>query len=249
MRLKNSIYLIFFFVLIACQDKFEPMGYTSEHLLIKQITANTFVHTSFLATDSYGKVPCNGMIVINNGEALVFDTPVYSKDSKALIDWITDDLSCELKGVVATHFHNDCLGSLDVFHSYGIPSYASAHTVALAKKDSLEFPQHTFQDYKALTVGTTKVINTFVGEGHSKDNIVCYFPDDKVLFGGCLVKELGAGKGYLGDANVVEWPRTIKKLKDLFSDAEVVIPGHGNPGDLSLLDYTINLFEKTEESK
>lgn len=31
------------------------------------------------------------------------------------------------------------------------------------------------------------------------------------MFGGCLIKELDAGKGYLGDANVADWSSTVEK--------------------------------------
>ena len=40
----------------------------------------------------------------------------------------------------------------------------------------------------------------YFGEGHTKDNIMGYFTEDQALFGGCLIKKVGASKGYLGDA-------------------------------------------------
>ncbi len=33
------------------------------------------------------------------------------------------------------------------------------------------------------------------------------------MFGGCLIKEEGAGKGNLAEANVEEWPNTVRKVK------------------------------------
>jgi metallo-beta-lactamase class B len=49
----------------------------------------------------------------------------------------------------------------------------------------------------------TKITAKFFGEGHTKDNVVGYFPSENVMFGGCLVKELNASKGYLGFAEKV----------------------------------------------
>jgi metallo-beta-lactamase class B len=63
------------------------------------------------------------------------------------------------------------------------------------------------------------------------------------MFGGCLIKELGAGKGYLGDANVVAWSSTVEKVKKAYPNVKVVVPGHGAYGNIKLLDYTINLFK------
>jgi metallo-beta-lactamase class B len=61
--------------------------------------------------------------------------------------------------------------------------------------------------------------------------------------GGCLIKELEATKGYLGDANVAAWSNTVKLVKKEFPNIKLVVPGHGAIGDSKLLDYTIDLFK------
>lgn len=70
------------------------------------------------------------------------------------------------------------------------------------------------------------------------------FPSEKVLFGGCLIKELDASKGYLGDANVEAWSGTVNRVAEYFPDVQLVIPGHGAYGDKALLDCTIQLFKQ-----
>ena len=65
----------------------------------------------------------------------------------------------------------------------------------------------------------------------------------KILFGGCMVKSLDGGRGYLGDANLKQWSATISKVKKAFPGAKIVIPGHGDQGGIALLDYTIKMFE------
>ena len=96
-----------------------------------------------------------------------------------------------------------------------------------------------------LNVGNQKVYLKFFGEGHTKDNVVAYYPAEKAMFGGCLIKELNATKGYLGDANVQAWSATVEKVKNTYPDVKIIIPGHGRVGGVELLDYTIKLF-KTE---
>jgi metallo-beta-lactamase class B len=91
-------------------------------------------------------------------------------------------------------------------------------------------------------LGSEHVVVKFPGEGHTKDNVVGYFPVDRVMFGGCLVKELNASKGYLGDANLETWSATVEKVKKEFPEVSIVIPGHGEHGSKDLLDYTIRLF-------
>lgn len=64
----------------------------------------------------------------------------------------------------------------------------------------------------------------------------------RFVFRGCLIKELGATKGFLGDANVADWSGTVKKIKKHYPQVKIVILGHGKYGNNELFDYTIELF-------
>ena len=150
-----------------------------------------------------------------------------------------NNLDCKIKAIIPTHFHEDCLGGLDAFHKHGIASYANNKTINLARSNNLAVPQKGFNNLLQLKVGNKKVLAEFFSEGHTKDNVIGYFPDEKVMFGGCLIKELGVGKGNLNDANVNEWSNTVAKLKIKYPDTKIVIPGHGKPGGTELLNYTI----------
>ena len=217
--------------------------YRSENLIITQIAENSFEHTSFLQTNDFGNVPCNGVIVRNNKETIIFDTPTNDRNSEELIEWITKVLKCKINAIIPTHFHNDCLGGLTAFHEKKIPSYSYFRTIALAKENSFTVPQNSFEESLELKVGKEKIIVKFFGEGHTRDNVVGYFPDDRVMFGGCLIKELNASKGYLGDSNVADWSDTVEKVKKEFPEVKLIVPGHGERGDQKLLDYTITLFK------
>jgi len=224
--------------------EFKPTEiYHSNDLTIIQISDNAFVHTSYLQTNTFGNVPCNGMIIRNGKEVLVFDTPTNNKSSNELIDFLKKKLNCKIKAIVPTHFHSDCLGSLASFHSEKIPSYANVNTIQLTKANNLVSPQNGFKDSLKLELGNTYALVNFPGEGHTKDNVIGYFPAENILFGGCLIKELQATKGFLGDANVYEWSNTVEKVKQKYPDVKIVIPGHGKIGGVELLDYTIKLFK------
>ncbi len=216
--------------------------YTSETLLIEQISDRAYQHTSFLVTESFGNVPCNGLIVIDAGKAIIFDTPTTQEVSAELIDWVENQLHSTIKAVIPTHFHQDCLAGLDEFHRRQIPSYGHEQTIALAQRNGVSLPRHGFEPDLTLTVGKQEVNVAFVGEGHTRDNVVGYFPVEGVLFGGCLIKEMGAGKGNLEDANVDAWPITIAQLKKRYPAVKVIVPGHGKRGGSELLDYTYALF-------
>jgi metallo-beta-lactamase class B len=218
--------------------------YSSENLIIRKLSEHTYQHISYLQTQSFGKVDCNGMIVVNGNEAVIFDTPADNKSSRELIDYLTKKRGFKINGIIATHFHVDCLGGLEEFHKSGFPSFANQLTIEFAKNKNFAVPQNGFKNTFALDIGDKKVYVEFFGEGHTRDNVVGYFPDDNVLFGGCLIKETGAGKGNLEDANTAAWPETVRKIKAKYPQAKVVIPGHGKLGGTELLDYTIELFEK-----
>jgi metallo-beta-lactamase class B len=226
------------------QDAFKAKEvYKSTDLIVTQITENSFQHTSFLQTNDFGNVPCNGLIVRSGNEVVVFDTPTNDNSAEELIKWIKETLHCKINGIVPTHFHDDCLGGLKAFHENSIPSYANFKTIELATENKMAIPQNGFSDSLVLKVGDQKAIVKFFGEGHTKDNVVGYFPSENVLFGGCLIKELDASKGYLGDANVAAWSSTVEKIKTTYPNLKIVVPGHGEHGDKKLLDYTIQLFK------
>jgi metallo-beta-lactamase class B len=235
------------FFLLHCsppeQATFEPEEvYKAEDLIITRIAENSYVHTSFKQTNDFGYVPCNGLIVCSNKEAVVFDTPTTDSVSKALVHWIKDSLGCKINAIIPTHFHDDCLGGLKAFHEMEIPSHGFSKTIALATENNYEVPKNSFDDALDLNMGNQNVVVRYFGEGHTKDNVVGYFPADGVLFGGCMIKELDASKGYLGDANIAAWPGTVEKVKKGFPQVKLVVPGHGAYGDKGLLDYTIGLF-------
>ena len=218
--------------------------YKSNDLIITQISENSFIHTSYLQTNDFGKVPCNGLVVRDGNEVIIFDTPTNNKSAEELIKWVKVKVNCKINAVIPTHFHDDCLRGLKVFNDDDIPSYANLKTVELAKENKYEIPKNSFENSIILKVGNKTVAINYFGQGHTKDNVVGYFPSENVMFGGCLIKELKAGKGYLGDANVAEWSNTVAKVKAQYPNVKIVVPGHGNYGDKKLLDYTIKLFEK-----
>jgi metallo-beta-lactamase class B len=225
-------------------DAFKPKEvYRSKDLIVTQITKNTFQHTSFKQTNDFGNVGCHGLIVRNNHETIIFDTPINDKVSEELIKWIKETLHCKINAVIPTHFHDDSAGGLKAFDDHGIPSYAYVRTIELTKENNFVVPKNSFADSLVLKVGDQQTITKFFGEGHTKDNVVGYFPGDNILFGGCLIRATGAGKGYLGDANVADWYGTVEKIKRRYPNVKVVVPGHGNYGNDKLLDYTINLYK------
>ena len=84
----------------------------------------------------------------------------------------------------------------------------------------------------------------YPGAAHSTDNLVVYVPSANVLYGGCAVHELSStSAGNVADADLAEWPTSVERIQKHYPEAEVVIPGHGLPGGLDLLQHTANVVK------
>ena len=219
--------------------------YQTDNLIINRLSNHIYEHISYLNTNDFGKVACNGMLVINENKGVIFDTPTDDKSSSELINFVTNELKSQITGLIPTHFHKDCVGGIAEFENHNIPIYASNQTLKLLQKNGQKFSKQikTFDKNLILDVGNKKVYAEYFGEGHTKDNLVGYFPNDNAVFGGCLIKEIDASKGNLEDANIKEWSVTVEKVKLKYPNVKIVIPGHGRSGGIELFDYTIKLFE------
>jgi metallo-beta-lactamase class B len=181
------------------------------------------------------------MIYMNGPEAIIVDCPTNDSASIELLAWI-NTFNVRIEGVIINHFHVDCLGGLKAFHDAGIRSYAYFKTIAFAEANGDEVPKIGFKKYLSIPIGKEIVYTKFFGEAHTLDNVVTYIPGEKALFGGCMIKSDGAGYGNLEDSNQKAWPKTVLKIKEAYPEIELVIPGHGKPGGMGLLDYTVSLF-------
>ena len=241
----NKIAFLVYLLLTVSLEQYwgqTPLVYESEHLKIEKLATHTYRHISYLNTNDFGRVACNGMVLVDEGEAIVFDTPVDDTAAVEFINWVKNSLSGNILAVIPTHFHYDCLGSLEVFHQYGIPSYANNTTIELARSSKLPVPQNGFDRLLILDLGRHSVKVEHPGPGHTIDNVIAYYSNDQSLFGGCLIKRIGAGEGNLEDADTDQWPATIDVIQEEYAEANIIIPGHGPPGGQDLLTYTKELF-------
>ena len=77
-------------------------------------------------------------------------------------------------------------------------------------------------------------------------NTVGYFPFEDIMFGVCLIKEFGSGKGNLEEANVEEWSETVRKVREKYPDVKKIFPDTGKLVELNFwIIRFICLNEKT----
>lgn len=245
--MRNSALIILFIFLCLqaiCQSDFKKIKITDDLFLFK-ISEHVYIHTSYYEYEVYGRIASNGMIYTDNEEALLFDTPVTDSLTEILCDYITGSMKLRIKAFVPNHWHNDCAGGIAHIKKAGIPSYANQKTIDIMKLKGLPEPDYGFTDSLILHCGENIADCHFLGGAHSSDNIVVWIPSEKVLFAGCMIKELKAGNlGNLSDADMTSWPETINKINIKFSSVLIVIPGHGSAGGKELLYHTTELLMK-----
>ena len=206
-------------------------------LKIQKIEDGIYLHTSFEKVDGWGVVASNGLVVLDNKDAYIIDTPMTAKDTEALVKWIREH-GFIAKGSISTHFHGDSAAGISYLNSVSIPTHASKLTNELIHNDGQEQAKYPFDGISYWLV-KDEIEVFYPGAGHTKDNVVVWMPNKKTLFGGCFVKSKSLG--YLGDAVLEDWPASAEKLMSRYGAAKFVVPGHGKVGDVSLLAETLNL--------
>jgi metallo-beta-lactamase class B len=175
---------------------------------------------------------------------------------------------------INTGFHIDNLGGNSELIKNNIPVYGSQLTCELLRTRSKETmsemqklldpledkkyldeyssfkftePTHVFDinDEQILNFGKETVEIYYPGPTHTYDNLVVYIPSKRILFGGCMVLSLEAEKvGYAKDGNIEEWPLSLERVMEKYKNAEIVVPGHGDSGDISLIEHTIMIIKE-----
>lgn len=217
----------------------------SENIELIKISENAFVHVSYAELPNFGRFSSNGLIYIDNGKGFLFDTPITDTLTKELVNWLIDSIGVKIVGFVPNHWHNDCMGGIGYLQSIGIKTYANQLTISIAKAKNLPQPIVGFNDSLTLKHNDKLIECYYLGAAHSLDNIVVWIPKEKILFSGCMTKEINSKNlGNTADGDLIEYAKTIDKVINKFPDAKLVIPGHGKIGGLELLSHTLELSLK-----
>lgn len=196
-------------------------------------------------------------VLVDLGASLVLvDTPPAPEDTRAVLAWARERYGDRPLVAVNTHWHIDASGGNQVLVAAGVPVWGHADTaVAIrergpAARDDVaaEFaqlatwvptpPDKTFTGSRHELPG---VVLIHPGHAHTADNIVAWFPERRLLFGGCLVKT-GPDLGNIAGADLTTYDDAIVALQAL--KPRLVIQGHGAPGHPDPLGHTAELVPK-----
>lgn len=228
-------------LIIACSGKLaaqQKHGFDITHL-----SGDFFVYTTWQVYDG-APFPSNSMFVVTTRGIVLIDTPWDTTQTNILCDSIEKRFNRKVVFCISTHFHDDRTGALDILKARGVSTWSSKQTREFCMARNEKQATHSFVNDTTFHFGNHLLQTFYPGPGHTTDNIVVWFAKEKILYGGCFIKSTeSTGLGNVADANVKEWPQSVRNVSAVFPHPLWVIPGHQQWGDESLLTHTLQLLK------
>ena len=174
----------------ALLTNFEKHIKINNDLELFRLTPDYYLYTAWANMGRWGRVGSNGLVVISKGKALLIDSPTLESQIVELAWWFDKNLNVTFESFIPGHWHGDCVGGLAWLNRNGIKSYANCLTNNILASKGLEQSNVSFSDSLLLKVGNIKIEAYYLGGGHTVDNIVVWIPSQKILFGGCMLKDI-----------------------------------------------------------
>ncbi|HEY0740284.1 MAG TPA: BlaB/IND/MUS family subclass B1 metallo-beta-lactamase [Chryseosolibacter sp.] len=242
-----KIHFAFIFVFCPLAEAFSQQ--TQSPLIISKLTDNFYIYQTFSEYKG-SRIPANGMYVVTHQGVVIIDSPWDTTQFQPLLDSIKKRHNKNAEVVLATHFHDDRTAGLEYYASKGIKTYTTKATDDLSKKTGKKRAQFIMRGDTTFQVGQYRFDVYFPGHGHTPDNVVVWFPGERVLYGGCLIKSVDdATLGNLNDADPDAYPATVKNVEQKFKNPRYVIPGHNRWTDTEALAHTQRMATKLRSEK
>lgn len=213
-------------------------------LKISHLTDSFFVYTTYNNFDGT-PFPSNSMYLLTDSGVVLFDTPWDTAQFQPLLDSLQQKHGRKAVMCIATHSHADRTAGLAYFKARGIKTWSSFQTLQLCHKFHEKEAAFYFTSDTVFQVAQQRFEIFYPGAGHTPDNIVIWFPDAKILYGGCFIKSTeSAGLGNIADADLRQWPKSLKRTQKKFADARYVIPGHMGWNNKNSIFHSIKLLKE-----
>lgn len=213
-------------------------------LTISRLTGEYYVYTTY---KQWGGTlfPSNSMYLVTNEGIVLFDTPWDTTQFQPLLDSLTIRHQKKAILCIATHSHDDRTAGLQFFKEHGVKTYTSKMTRDLCKEHNEKQAEFCFVSDTLFNIGGHRFETYYPGEGHTRDNIVIWIDNEKILYGGCFIKSTESnGLGNIADANLNSWGPSIENVIRRYPVQNFVIPGHFGWTNNDALRYTIELLKE-----
>ena len=235
---KNASIILFLFLTS------NVFGQSKSLLQISHLTGDFYVYKTF--HEYNGKmISANAMYLVTDKGVVMFDSPWDKTQFQPLLDSIQAKHDKIVIMYFATHSHADRAGGLEFYNQKGIKTYTIKLTDELLKKNNEKRAEFIIPNDTSFTVGDHTFRVYYPGKGHTSDNIVVWFDKEKLLYGGCFIKSKAVNDlGYLGDADVKEWEKSIGKVQENFKKPIHIIPGHEDWSSTESLSHTLKMVQE-----
>lgn len=222
-----------------------------------KVTLTHFLGGVYVAVDTF-YVQENSVVYVGPEHVTVVGATWTPETARLLTAEIRQVTKKPIREVVVPDYHADRAGGSGYFRSIGAKVVSRRQTVELLRERwdrdvrdlgkthpgfpaiPLTLPDTVYEGNYELQGGRVRAIYT--GPAHTPDGVFVYFPEEKVLYGNCILKEQ---LGNLDSADVEEYPKTLKKLKDLKLGYTAIIGGHFAPVQRAdLLERFLGMLEE-----
>jgi metallo-beta-lactamase class B len=248
LTIKNTLFVVFL-LWCAVVDAAPPQ------LLLSRLVGGIYV-----VEDSYYSQE-NSVVYVGTDSVTIVGATWTPETAQLLADEIRKITSKPISEVVNTNYHPDRAGGNAYWKFIGARIVSTQMTYDLLKSDwanvvdwtrsgmpsyprlPLVLPTKTYPGDFDLQGGQVRAF--YLGPSHTPDGLFVYFPEEKTLYGGCILKEQ---LGNLTFANTAEYPKTLHKLKQLKLDIKTIVAGHWSPlHGPELIDQYLELLKSNSE--
>jgi len=213
-------------------------------LVITKLTGDFYIYNTWQEFNGT-MFPSNSMYLVTKDGVVLFDTPWDNAMFQPLLDSIEARHGKKAVMSISTHFHADRTAGVDYFAGKGIRTYSSKKTKDLCKQHGEPVPRYHFTRDTSFSIGGYRFRTYYPGHGHAPDNIVIWFPEQEILYGGCFVKSTeNSDLGNLSDADPKAWEISMERTIRKFPRPRFVIPGHFSWQDPHSLQHTLRLLRQ-----
>lgn len=216
-------------------------------LKIEQLSGDFHIYTTYNLYEGT-RIPAHGMYLITREGVVLFDTPWDSTQCQPLLDSIQQKHHQAVTVCLATHWHSDRTEGLEYYRKKGIKTFTTVLTDQLCEKHHKKRAQYLITKDTVFNLAPYSFQTYYPGPGHTADNIVIWFPNQKILYGGCLIKGADAEDlGYLGDANTAAYETTLRRVQKKCPNPKFIIVSHSNWRNANSMNHSIKLAQKLKK--
>jgi metallo-beta-lactamase class B len=217
---------------------------SNSNLKISHLTGDFFVFTTYNYYKG-NRIPANGMYLVTNNGVVMIDSPWDTTQFQPLLDSIKVRHNKDVVLCIATHFHEDRTGGLEYYRRQGIKTYTTIQTDEISSRRGMKRAEFLIDKDTVIKFGQYSFQTFYPGRGHAPDNIVIWFEEEKVLYGGCLIKSVEDNTlGNLSDASIIDYATTIRNVQRKCKRAKYIIPGHNDWTSTKSLKHTLEMAQK-----